>query len=96
MHGPCKGGLYPLPQSSSKYRKLVFNAIKISATRWHSYLGHPARDIVRHVVSTNNLPCATSESLDVSVCDACACAKAHPLPYMCLRVLHLFLRNLFF
>jgi hypothetical protein len=81
LHGPCKGGLYPLPPSSSKYRKLVFSAIKISAARWHSRLGHPARDIVRRVVSTNNLPCATFESLAGSVCDACACAKAHQLPY---------------
>jgi hypothetical protein len=32
-------------------------------------------------VSTNNLTCATSESLDGSVCDACACVKAHQLPY---------------
>jgi hypothetical protein len=29
LHGPCKGGLFPLPPSSSKFRKLVFSAIKI-------------------------------------------------------------------
>jgi hypothetical protein len=28
-HGPCKGGLYPLPSSTSKFWKLVFSAIKI-------------------------------------------------------------------
>jgi hypothetical protein len=43
-------------------------------------LGHPARDIIRHVVSTNNLPCASFDSSRL-VCDACACAKAHQLPY---------------
>jgi hypothetical protein len=56
QHGPCKGGLYPLPLSSSKYCKLIFSAIKLSIAIWHIRLGHPARDIVRHVMSTNNLP----------------------------------------
>jgi hypothetical protein len=28
LHGPCKGGLYPLPPSTSKFQKLVFHAIK--------------------------------------------------------------------
>jgi hypothetical protein len=81
LHGPCKSGLYPLPPSSSKFRKLVFTAIKISAARWHSHLGHPARDIIRRVVSTNNLPCATFDSSSGSVCDAYACGKAHQLSY---------------
>jgi hypothetical protein len=56
QHGPCKCGLYPLPLSSSKYCKLVFSVIKLSAAIWHIRLGHPARDIVRRVMSTNNLP----------------------------------------
>jgi hypothetical protein len=43
LHRPCKGGLYPLPSSTSKFRKLVFNAIKISVDRWHSRLGHPSQ-----------------------------------------------------
>jgi hypothetical protein len=29
----------------------------------------------------NNLPCAPRGSLGPSVCDACACDKAHQLPY---------------
>jgi hypothetical protein len=81
LHGPCKGGLYPLPPSSSKFRKLVFSAIKLFVDRWHSHLGHPARDIVQRVMSTNNLPCASFDSHNGSVCDACACAKAHQLSY---------------
>jgi hypothetical protein len=51
LHRPCKGGLYPLPPASSKFQKLVFSAIKISADRWHSRLGHPACEIVCHVMS---------------------------------------------
>jgi hypothetical protein len=81
LHGPCKGGLYPLPPSSSKFCKLVFSAIKIPADRWHSRLGHLARDIVRRVVSTNNLPCANFDSTSKTVCDAYACVKAHQLSY---------------
>jgi hypothetical protein len=81
LHGPCRGGLYPLPSSSSKFWKLVFHAIKIPVDRWHSRLGHPSRDIMRRVISKNTLPCATIDSSNSSVCDACVCAKAHELPY---------------
>jgi hypothetical protein len=59
----------------------VFHAIKILIDRWHSRLGHPSHDIVCRAISKNNLPCATSDSPCSSVCDACACAKAHQLPY---------------
>jgi hypothetical protein len=59
----------------------VFSGIKISVDRWHNRLGHPSRDIVRRVISKNNLPCATFDSSSHHVCDACACAKAHQLPY---------------
>jgi hypothetical protein len=81
LHGLCKGGFYPLPPSTSMFRKLVFNAIKISIDRWHSRLGHLSQDIVRHVISKNNLPYATFDPFSQSVCDACACAKTHQLPY---------------
>jgi hypothetical protein len=81
LQGPCRGGLYPLPPSTSKFQKLVFHAIKTPVHQWHSRLGHPSRDIVRRVISKNNLPCATLDSSCSSVCDACACAKAHQLPY---------------
>jgi hypothetical protein len=62
-------------------QKLVFSAIKSPVDRWHSWLGHPSRDIVRHVVSKNNLPCAHFQGSSSSVCGACACAKDHQLPY---------------
>jgi hypothetical protein len=44
-------------------------------------VGHPAQDIVRRVMSMNNLPCASFNLSSGPVCDACACAKAHQLPY---------------
>jgi hypothetical protein len=46
-----------------------------------SRLGHPSREIVHRVVSHNNLPCANFDMSNTSVCDACACAKAHQLSY---------------
>jgi hypothetical protein len=81
LHGLCKGGLYPLPPPSSKFHKLVFSALKIPADRCHSRLGHPAHDIVRRIVSSNNLPCANFDSSSGTVCDTYACAKAHQLHY---------------
>jgi hypothetical protein len=54
---------------------------KISVDRWHSRLGHPSHDIVHRVISKNKLSCAHFDSPSESVCDACACAKAHQLPY---------------
>jgi hypothetical protein len=81
LQGLGKGGLYPIPPSTSKFQKLVFNAIKIFVDRWHNHLGHPSCDIIRCVVSKNKLPCATFDTSSSSVCDACACVKAHQLPY---------------
>jgi hypothetical protein len=46
----------------------VFHAIKIPVDRWQCRLGHPSRDIVRHVVSKNNLSCANLDKSSFSVC----------------------------
>jgi hypothetical protein len=81
LHGPCKGGLYPLPPSTSRFWKLVSSAIKLFVDRWHNRLGHPSHEIVCRVISKNKLPCAHFDSSSESICDACACAKAHQLPY---------------
>jgi hypothetical protein len=81
LHGPYKGGLYPLPPSTSKFWKLVFSAIKLSVDRWHNRLGHSSQEIVHCVISTSKLPCSHITSSSESVCDAYACAKAHQLPY---------------
>jgi hypothetical protein len=59
----------------------VFSAIKIPLDRWHYRLGHPSQDIVHRVISKYNLPCSHNDSPGPSICDACACAKAHQLPY---------------
>jgi hypothetical protein len=60
----------------------VFSAIKILVDQWHSRLGHLSRDIVRHIISRNNLPYAHFDSSCESFCDACTCAKANQLPFL--------------
>jgi hypothetical protein len=78
--GPCRGGLYPLPQLPQSTQKLLLLAIKPSSQRWHCRLGHPSRDIVHRVLRSNNLLCSGLDS-DETICDACLHAKAHQLLY---------------
>jgi hypothetical protein len=77
LHGPCKDGLYPLPQST---QRLLLLAIKSSSQRWHCRLGHPSRDIIHHVLRSNNISCSGLD-YDESICDACLRAKAHQVPF---------------
>jgi hypothetical protein len=78
--GPCRGGLYPLPQLSHTAQKLLLSAIKPSSHRWHCRLGHHSCDVVSRVLRSNNLLCSGLES-DETICDACLHVKAHWLPY---------------
>jgi hypothetical protein len=81
LKGRCHRGLYPLPSPSiMKAYKEAYSAIKLSLSQWHSHLGHPSYSIVSQIVSNNSLP-ISSESLNLSVCDACQQGKSHQLPY---------------
>lgn len=78
--GKSRGGLYPFPSSwAGLSSKQAFSATKPSSMLWHGRLGHPSLDVVRRVVSQNNLPC--SPKAVESVCDACMRAKSHQLPF---------------
>jgi hypothetical protein len=77
LEGKCRGGLYPLPESSRE----AHSAVTPSVERWHTRLGHLARPIVDRVISKNNLPCVKEACRDM-VCDACQQAKSHQLPYL--------------
>jgi hypothetical protein len=81
LDGLCKGGLYPLPPPTSKFQKLVFNAIRISIDHWHNRLDHPTRDIVLRVIRDNNFPCVSLDNIATFICDPCLRAKSHQLPY---------------
>jgi hypothetical protein len=80
LHGPCKGGLYPLYKLSPPHQKLLLATIKPSYQCWHCHLGHPSKDIVRRVLQTNNLLYSSLES-PKSMCDDFLRAKAHQLPF---------------
>jgi hypothetical protein len=81
LHGPCRGGLYPLPSSASRLQKLIFNVTRFSIDHWHNLLGHPTCDIIIRIIRENKLPCASLNSASTSICDPCLHAKAHQLPY---------------
>jgi histone deacetylase 1/2 len=76
--GRCVGGLYPLIPNFQISNKQAFGATKISSSRWHSRLGHPAFSIVERVLRNNELPFVGEHE---SVCDSCQKAKSHQLPY---------------
>jgi hypothetical protein len=78
--GPCRGGLYPLPQLSSLVHKFILSTIKPSSSQWHCHLGHPSHEIVLCILRDNNIPCSQVDSKE-SVCDSCLHAKARQLPY---------------
>lgn len=80
LRGRCRGGLYPLPPNTHGGKKQVLGAIKPSIERWHRRLGHPSFEIVRRMVSQNNLPFSSRDNNEI-VCDACQQAKSHQLPY---------------
>jgi hypothetical protein len=81
LHGPCRGGFYPLPSSAFKLWNLIFNVTRFSIDHWHNHLGHPACDIVIRVIRDNRLSCASLDSMSSSICGPCLRAKAHQLPY---------------
>jgi hypothetical protein len=81
LKGRSHNGLYPLPlKSLKKSSKLAFGVYKPSLERWHSHLGHASIPIVKRIISSFNLPCA-SEPNKYYVCDAYQRAKSHQLPY---------------
>ncbi|WVZ98591.1 hypothetical protein U9M48_044013 [Paspalum notatum var. saurae] len=78
--GSCQGGLYPLEPQGEGHSKQVLGVNKPSTSRWHSRLGHPSFQIVKHVLRNNSLPCSSDENIE-SVYDSCQLAKSHQLPY---------------
>jgi hypothetical protein len=78
FEGRCRNDLYPI---SSAHLKEALGATRSSPDLWHYCPGHLSFEIVKNVVSSNNLPFLV-ESNKGSVCDACQQAKSHQLPYL--------------
>jgi hypothetical protein len=81
LKGRCIKGLYPNVSSALSKNKRAFSAIKPSASKWHSRLGHPSSRIVQQIISKHQLPCSNKSSSE-SICDSCQKAKSHQLPYV--------------
>jgi histone deacetylase 1/2 len=79
LRGHCRGGLYSLDASSRPHVKQVFHALKASSAQWHAHLGHPASQVVQHVLHRHRLPLESTKL--VPVCDPCQQGKSHQLPF---------------
>jgi hypothetical protein len=72
-------GLYALDAIDAPFAKQVFSTLKASSAQWHSRLGHPASQIVQHILSRSHLP-SESNKID-RVCYACQQDKSHQLTF---------------
>jgi hypothetical protein len=73
LRGRCEKGLYQSIKQACCFTR-------VSLSRWHSRLGHPASVVVKHVISSYNL-LVLDQPISESMCDACQQAKSHQLPY---------------
>jgi histone deacetylase 1/2 len=53
----------------------------MSRDMWHSRLGHPALQVVQHVLHSHDLPSTSESNKNKAVCDACQQGKSHQLPF---------------
>jgi hypothetical protein len=53
---------------------------KLSASLWHSRLGHASTRVVQQVLNRHRLPFVRDSNKDM-ICDACQQGKSHQLPY---------------
>jgi histone deacetylase 1/2 len=76
LRGRCRGGLYSIHVPIIKQ---ALSAIRGSKDKWHCRLGHPALQVVQHILHKHELPFESSSNK--SVCDACQQGKSHQLPF---------------
>lgn len=78
LHGPNKNGLYQFFPFVNKLPTSAMVGERVSVSQWHSRMGHPALRIVRHVLSTFQLPVASTKE---SSCSTCLGSKSKQLPF---------------
>lgn len=84
--GRSESGLYPFPihrisTHSNKASPTALIGEKVSASMWHSRLGHPASTILHRLLSTFQLPLHGSSKF-TSVCTECQMGKSRKLPFL--------------
>jgi histone deacetylase 1/2 len=78
LRGRQLGGLYEI---KAPVIKQALSSVKVSRDMWHRRLGHPASQIVQHVLHSHDLPSFLEPNKVSSVCDACQQGKSHQLPF---------------
>jgi histone deacetylase 1/2 len=78
LRGRCHGGLYEI---KAPVIKQALSSVKVSHDMWHSRLGHPASQVVQHVLRSHDLPSTIMSNKHTAVCDACQQGKSHQLPF---------------
>jgi hypothetical protein len=61
LRDPNSHGLYQFPPTSNKSCPSALVGERVSLPQWHSWLGHPAFKLVRQVLSSFNLPVASTK-----------------------------------
>lgn len=74
FQGKSNAGIYEVSTVSPQ----LYTSTKSSSLDWHHRLGHPSRNVFRHIISQNNLNVPNISTLD---CNSCACNKSHRLPF---------------
>ncbi|RWR76373.1 putative polyprotein [Cinnamomum micranthum f. kanehirae] len=85
FRGQSKNGLYPfpirrLPTHSNNDGHAAFVGERVTASIWHSRLGHPASAVFQHLASAFQLPVDGSSKLS-SICTPCQMGKSKKLPF---------------
>ncbi|KAL4588192.1 hypothetical protein LXL04_001074 [Taraxacum kok-saghyz] len=83
LSGDVHDGLYRLPSSSntphnSSSPDVALVGIRTSLHGWHNRLAHLHASLLRHLVSSFNLPLSSNKF--PNVCDACQLGKSHRFP----------------
>jgi hypothetical protein len=78
LRGQCHSGIYEI---KAHIIKQALNSVKVSRDMWHSRLGHPALQVVQHVLHSHDLPSIVESNKNRSVCDACQQGNRNQLPF---------------
>ncbi|CAL9022395.1 unnamed protein product, partial [Prunus brigantina] len=81
--GLSSDGLYPVPLKSklftSQGRAVAYLGKKVSSLLWHKRLGHPANEVLVHMLTKSHESCHVDH--EPSVCQSCLEGKMSRLPF---------------
>ena len=84
FQGPCEDGLYPIKLGLASRNwsapKRAFVSVLASSSLWHRRLGHPSRQVLSVLASSDVLGSSFSVS-NKNFCNHCALAKSHRLSF---------------